>query len=50
MNIPCLGVEPTASTAKAAREKGIETLEFFFGTETATKLKKEGKIVIRKNA
>jgi SAM-dependent methyltransferase len=43
MNIPCLGVEPTASTAKAAREKGIETLELFFGTETSTKLKKEGR-------
>jgi len=31
--IPCLGIEPTASTAKAAREKGIETIELFFGRE-----------------
>ena len=29
--IPCIGVEPTASTAKVAREKGIETIERFFG-------------------
>ncbi len=30
-SIPCVGVEPTASTAKVCREKGIETLEQFFG-------------------
>jgi SAM-dependent methyltransferase len=29
--IPCLGIEPTASTAAAARERGIPTLEAFFG-------------------
>jgi 2-polyprenyl-3-methyl-5-hydroxy-6-metoxy-1,4-benzoquinol methylase len=29
--IPCIGIEPTASTAKVAREKGIETIERFFG-------------------
>ena len=29
--IPCVGVEPTASTAAAARERGIETIERFFG-------------------
>jgi SAM-dependent methyltransferase len=33
--IPCLGIEPTASTAAAAREKGIETLEVFLNTTTA---------------
>ncbi len=42
--IPCLGVEPTKSTATAAREKGIETLELFFGVETANKLKSEGRL------
>ncbi|OYW52151.1 MAG: SAM-dependent methyltransferase [Hyphomicrobium sp. 32-62-53] len=36
--IPCLGIEPTASTAAAARAKGIETLELFFGAETGRKL------------
>ena len=37
-NIPCTGVEPTASTAAAAREKGIEIVEEFFGVELAKKL------------
>ncbi|MGH8105540.1 MAG: class I SAM-dependent methyltransferase, partial [Arenimonas sp.] len=35
-NIPCVGVEPTASTAIAAREIGIETLERFFGLSFAS--------------
>lgn len=29
--IPCIGIEPTSGTAHAARQKGIETLESFFG-------------------
>ncbi len=37
-NIPCTGVEPTASTAAAARGKGIEIVEEFFGVELAKKL------------
>ncbi len=41
-DIPCLGIEPTASTAAAAREKGIEIKEIFFGEETAKQLVKEG--------
>jgi ubiquinone/menaquinone biosynthesis C-methylase UbiE len=40
--IPCLGVEPTASTAAAAREKGIEVLEEFFGVALAEKLVAQG--------
>lgn len=40
--IPCLGVEPTASTAAAARAKGIDSREVFFGKDSATKLKHEG--------
>jgi SAM-dependent methyltransferase len=36
--IPCLGIEPTTSTAAAAREKGIETLELFLDTATATEI------------
>lgn len=35
-NIPCVGIEPTASTSAAAREKGIESLERFFGLAFAT--------------
>jgi len=36
--IPCLGIEPTAGTAAAARLKGIETLQEFFGLEVARTL------------
>lgn len=36
--VPSLGVEPTASTAEAARSKGIEIIEDFFGTSLARKL------------
>ena len=41
--IPCLGVEPTASTAKAAREKGITIIEDFFGARLANELVGQGK-------
>ncbi|WP_428024397.1 class I SAM-dependent methyltransferase [Arcobacter sp.] len=44
-NIPCLGVEPTNSTAKVAREKGIEVIEDFFGSLLAQKLKKSDLIL-----
>lgn len=33
--IPCVGIEPTRGTATAARLKGIETIERFFGREFA---------------
>jgi hypothetical protein len=36
--IPCTGIEPTMSTAAAARTKGIETIERFFGIELAREL------------
>jgi SAM-dependent methyltransferase len=36
--IPCLGVEPTSGTAAAARKKGIEIVEDFFGTRLAKTL------------
>lgn len=36
--IPCLGIEPTASTAAAARAKGIETLELFLGQATGNQV------------
>lgn len=41
-DIPCLGIEPTASTARAAREKGIEIVEQFFGTDLAEHLRARG--------
>jgi len=40
--IPCYGIEPTRSTAEAAREKGIEIIEAFFGVAKAEELVKEG--------
>lgn len=36
--IPCLGIEPTASTAASARAKGIEIVEKFFGVSLAREL------------
>jgi C-methyltransferase C-terminal domain/Putative zinc binding domain/Methyltransferase domain len=41
--IPCYGVEPTASTAKAARDIGIESIEAFFGQTLAKRLASEGR-------
>lgn len=40
--IPCLGIEPTANTAQAARQRGVPTRETFFGTDTARQLAGEG--------
>jgi len=39
--IPCLGVEPTASTAAAARAKGVPTIERFFGEDLAMEIVEE---------
>ena len=36
--IRCVGIEPTASTARAARAKGIDTIEAFFGRGFAEQL------------
>jgi hypothetical protein len=43
VSVPCYGVEPTASTAKAARAKGIEIVEDFFGVALARQLVAQGK-------
>ena len=40
--IPCLGIEPTAGTAKAARQKGIAITEAFFGEALAAELARNG--------
>lgn len=39
LGIPCYGVEPTTSTAAAARTKGIEVIEEFFGVSLAEGLR-----------
>ncbi len=41
--IPCIGIEPTASTAAAACKKGITIIGEFFGPQLARKLVTQGK-------
>jgi len=41
--IPCTGVEPTAGTAAAARAKGIDIVEAFFGLRLARAMLAQGK-------
>jgi SAM-dependent methyltransferase len=41
--IPCLGIEPTASTAEAAVKIGVPTLQVFFGAGLAQKLAEDGR-------
>lgn len=41
--IPCLGIEPTASTAAAAEKLGIPVVREFFGEQLSKKLVSEGK-------
>jgi hypothetical protein len=41
--VPCLGIEPTASTATAAESRGIPILREFFGEALAKRLAAEGK-------
>ncbi len=42
-NIPCLGIEPTDSTADAAEKIGIKVLRKFFSSALARQLSNEGK-------
>jgi len=42
-DIPCLGVEPTDSTADAAEKIGVPVLREFFGVEVAERLVASGK-------
>ena len=42
-NIPCLGIEPTASTAAAAEKLGVPVLREFFGEALAKRLAAEGR-------
>jgi SAM-dependent methyltransferase len=41
--IPCLGIEPTDSTAAAAEAVGVPVLREFFGQRTAERLVREGR-------
>ncbi len=40
-NVPCLGVEPSLSVARVAREKGIDTIVDFFGERLAKQIAAE---------
>ena len=42
--IKCTGIEPTASTAAAARDLGLEVLEVFLGHESANELAAGGNV------
>ena len=49
-NIPVLGIEPTANTAKIAIEKGIENIVDFFGSKLANeKLKGKADLILGNN-
>lgn len=41
--VPCYGVEPTASTAQAARERGIDIVQRFFGVALGDELAEQGR-------
>ncbi len=45
INIECYGIEPTQSTAKVARSKGLNIIEAFFSTDLAKKLARKQKTV-----
>lgn len=50
--IPCVGIEPTHGTAEAARQKGIETLEHFFGKAFASEFvrtRREADLIVANN-
>ena len=43
--INCYGIEPTASTANAARQKGVEIVQDFLNVKLASELRQQGRIV-----
>lgn len=49
-NIPVLGIEPTANTAKVAQEKGIDSIVEFFGSQLAEdRLKSRADLILGNN-
>lgn len=47
--IPCMGIEPTRSTAEAAKKLGINTLIEFFGATTASLINSKADLIIGNN-
>ena len=43
--ISCYGIEPTASTANAARQKGVEIIQDFLSVKLASELRQQGRTV-----
>jgi len=43
--ISCYGIEPTASTANAARQKGLEIIQDFLNVKLASDLRQQGRTV-----
>lgn len=43
--IPCIGIEPTANTAKVARDKGLTVIEDFFSEKLAKNIEKSDLIL-----
>ncbi|MDP9148709.1 MAG: class I SAM-dependent methyltransferase [Myxococcota bacterium] len=41
--VPCLGIEPAANVAKAAKERGVDTQVAFFNEQTAASLRAAGR-------
>ena len=41
--VPVLGIEPARNVAAVARERGVETLSEFFGSEVALRLREQGR-------
>ncbi len=42
LGIPALGIEPAANVAEAARQKGVNSINKFFGVKTARELVDQG--------
>jgi SAM-dependent methyltransferase len=42
--IPCLGIEPAANVAEAAKKVGVDTLVAFFNEAAASRLRSSGKV------
>ena len=47
--IPCIGIEPTKSTAEVAKAKGLTVVEDFFGSELAEKMEDKADLVVANN-
>jgi SAM-dependent methyltransferase len=47
--IPCLGIEPAANIAEAARRDGLPTMTAFFGTELAVGLARKADLLVANN-